>query len=206
MNIIDNDGVILDHIYTTHDRFLEDLDHYISKNFCFSVFVDDTIDILDCICGHLLYWQYKTYSDDFQAKIIYDGLFKQNGIIQRLIKIGDSIPELVIYEFNGTSLYCCFNEDDIEYVANSKTFFAMLEGNSKLYFTQVEFEEMGGEITLPVDEEDELCIEFSSYSNVYFFMKNEDLINMKDYLNKCVLELNNIYLSLGMRVIEQIVK
>ena len=78
----------------------------------------------------------------------------------------------------------------------------MLEENSKLYFTKVEFEEMGGEITLPVDEEDEVYIEFSWSSNVYFFMKNDDFIKMNDYLYKCILELNNIYLSLEMKVID----
>jgi hypothetical protein len=202
MNIIDKDGSILDHIYTSHDRFLEDLDDYISKNFCFSVSIDNTIDLLDCVCGHLLYWHYKTYSDDSQSKLIYDGLFKQNEILQRLIKIGDSTPELVIYEFNGTSLYYGFSEDDIEYVPDSESYFAMLEDNSKLYFTKEEFAEMGGEITLPVDEEDEVSIEFSWSSYVYFFMKNEDAIKMNDYLYKCILELNNIYLSLEMKVID----
>jgi hypothetical protein len=202
MNIINKDGDILDHIYSSHDRFLEDLDDYISENFCFSVSIDDTIDLLDCVCGHLLYWQYKTFGDDSQAKLIYDGLYKQNEILQRLIKIGDSTPELVIYEFNGTSLYYSFNEDDIEYVHDSESYFAMLEDNSKLYFTKEEFEEMGGEITLPVDEEDEVSIEFSWSSYVYFFMKKEDVIKMNDYLNKCIVELNNIYLSLKMKVID----
>lgn len=202
MNIIDKDGDILDHIYTSHDRFLEDLDDYISENFCFSVSIDDTIDLLDCVCGHLLYWQYKTYDDDSQAKLIYDGHFKQNEILQRLIKIGDSTPELVIYEFNGISLYYSFNEDDIEYIHDSDSFFVMLEENSKFNFTKEEFLEMGGEITLPVDEEDEVYIEFSWSSNVYFFMKNDDFIKMNDYLYKCILELNNIYLSLEMKVID----
>jgi hypothetical protein len=202
MNIINKDGDILDHIYTSHDRFLEDLDDYISENFCFSVSIDDTIDLLDCVCGHLLYWHYKTYDDDSQAKLIYDGHFKQNEILQRLIKIGDSTPELVIYEFKGTSLYYSFNEDDIDYVADSESFCAMLEANSKLYFTKDEFEEMGGEITIPVDEEDEVYIEFSWSSNVYFFMKNDDFIKMNDHLNKCIVELNNIYLSLEMKVVD----
>ena len=200
MDIINKDGDILEHIYTSHDRFLEDINYYISENFCFSVSVDDTIDLLDCVCGHLLYWQYKTYSDDSQAKLIYDGLFKQNEILQRLIKIGDSSPELVIYEFNGKSLYCSFNEDDIVYVADSESYFAMLKDNSKLYFTKEEFEEMGGEITLSVDEE-EVYIEFSWSSYVYFFMNNEDVIKMNDYLNKCILEINNIYLSLEIKII-----
>ncbi len=202
MNIIDKDGDILDHIYTSHDRFLEDLDDYISENFCFSVSIDDTIDLLDCVCGHLLYWQYKTYDDDSQAKLIYDGHFKHNEILQRLIKIGDSTPELIIYEFNGKSLYYSFDEDDIKYVHDSESFFAILEKNSKLNFTKEEFEEMGGEITIPVDEEDEVYIEFSWSSNVYFFMKNDDFIKMNDYLNKCIVELNNIYLSLEMKVVE----
>ena len=201
MNIINKDGDILNHIYTSHDRFLEDIDDYISKNFCFRVSVDDTIDLLDCVCGHLLYWQYKTYSDDSQSKLIYDGLFKQNETLQRLIKIGDSTPELVIYEFNGISLYYSFNEDDIEFVPDLDSFFVMLEEKSKFNFTKEEFLEMGGEITLPLDEEDEVCIEFLWSSNVYFFMKNEDVIKMNDYLNKCILEINNIYLSLEIKII-----
>ncbi len=202
MNIVSKDGDILDHIYTSHDRFLEDLDHYISKNFCFSVTINDTIDLLDCICGHLLYWQYKSFVDDSQAKLIYVGLFKQNEILKRLIKIGDSTPELVIYEFNGISLYYSFNEDDIEFDHNSDSFFAKLDENSKINFTKEEFLQMGGEITLPVDEEDEVCIEFLWSSNVYFFMKNDDVIKMNDYLYKCIVELNNIYLSLEMTIID----
>ena len=78
----------------------------------------------------------------------------------------------------------------------------MLEANSKLYFTKDEFEEIGGEITIPVYEEDEVYIEFSWSSDVYFFMKNEDYIKMNDYIKKCILELNNIYLSLEMKVID----
>lgn len=201
MKIINKNGDVLEHIYTSHDRFFEDIDYYISENFCFSISVDDIIDLLDCVCGHLLYWQYKTYDEDPQAKLIYDGHFKQNEILQRLIKIGDSSPELVIYEFNGTSLYCSFGEDDIVYIPDSESFCAMLEENSKLYFTKDEFERMGGEINLPEDEDEEIYLEFSWSSNVYFFIKNDDFIKMNNYLKECILELNNIYLSLGMKII-----
>lgn len=201
MKIINKNGDVLEHIYTSHDRFLEDIDNYISEKFCFSVSIDDTIDLLDCVCGHLLYWQYKTYSNDSQAKLIYDGLFEQNEILQRLIKIGDSTPELVIYEFKGTSLYYSFNEDDIDYVADSEFFCVILEENSKLYFTKDEFERMGGEINLPEDEEEEIYLEFSWSSNVYFFIKNDDFIKMDNYLKECIVELNSIYLSLGMKMI-----
>ncbi len=46
MNIIDKDGDILDHIYTSHDRFLEDLEHSIFHQF--SNFPDILIDLLFC--------------------------------------------------------------------------------------------------------------------------------------------------------------
>lgn len=55
MKIINKNGDVLEQIYTSHDRFLEDIDNYISEKFCFSVTIDDTIDLLDCVCGHLLY-------------------------------------------------------------------------------------------------------------------------------------------------------
>lgn len=201
MTIINNDGDILEYFYLSHDRFLEDLDLFISENFCFRVAINETINLLDCVCGHLLFWHYKSKSDNSQAKLIYDGLFKQNLILNRLIKIGDSTPELVIYEFNGTSLYYSFTENDIEYVPDSESFYVMLEGDSKLYFTKEEFEKMGGEITLPTDEDDEVIIDFLWSSNVYFFIKNDNLIKLHDYLHKCILELNTIYLSLEMKII-----
>ncbi len=202
MHVIDKDGNILEHIYSSHDKFLEDIDAYIFDNFCFSVSVNDTIKLLDCVCGHLLYWQYKNYSEDSKAKLIYDGHFKQNEILQRLIKIGDSTPELVIYEFNGTSLYYSFNENDIEYVADSESFFATLEENSKLWFTKADFLEMGGEIILDEEDKDGNFIEFSWSSSVYFFMKNDNLMKMNEYLNKSILELNNIYSSFNLMKID----
>lgn len=77
----------------------------------------------------------------------------------------------------------------------------MLEENSKLYFTKDEFERMGGEINLLEDEDEEIYLEFLWSTNVYFFIKNDDFIKMDNYIKECIVELNNIYLSLGMKMI-----
>ncbi len=47
----------------------------------------------------------ESYRENQQAKLIFDDYFEQNEIINRLIGIGDPTPELVIYEFNGISVY-----------------------------------------------------------------------------------------------------
>ncbi len=99
-------------------------------------------------------------------------------------------------------MYYDFNEDDIENSADFETFIASLENGLKLSVSKEEFAEMGGEIILPEEEEDEVIIEFSWPSgDVYFFMKEEDENAMSQYLVKSIDELNTIYASLDFPLI-----
>jgi hypothetical protein len=204
MHVINREGIIIEHIYSSHDRFLEDIDDYINENFNFRVSKDNSIDLLDVVCGHLLHWQYKTYQNDEQAKLVYNEKFKENEILKRFINNGDPTPELVLYEFKGISMYYDFSEDDIENSADFETFTASLENGLKLSMSKEEFAEMGGEIILPEEEEDEVIIEFSWPSgDVYFFMKKEDEKAMSEYLVKSIVELNTIYASLDLPLINE---
>ncbi|MEY3498845.1 MAG: hypothetical protein RL308_514 [Bacteroidota bacterium] len=204
MHVINREGIIIEHIYSSHDRFLEDIDDYINENFNFRVSKDNSIDLLDVVCGHLLHWQYKTYQNDEQAKLVYNEKFKENEILKRFINNGDPTPELVLYEFKGISMYYDFSEDDIENSADFETFTASLENGLKLSMSKEEFAEMGGEIILPEEEGDEVIIEFSWPSgDVYFFMKKEDEKAMSEYLVKSIVELNTIYASLDLPLINE---
>jgi hypothetical protein len=201
MVIINKVGQTLEHIYTGNDRFLEDIDDYISSYYSFRVSEDDTIELLDVVCAHLLFWSYETFNDDSQAKLIYDELFSQNDILKRFTELGDPTPELIIYEFDGTSLYYDVVSENVSYSDDFETFTAVLK-NGKLIMTKEEFEELGAELSYPVDEDEEFYFDFFwSTGDVYFFMSEENQIKMKEYLNKCIVELNRIYSSLNMDTI-----
>jgi hypothetical protein len=93
----------------------------------------------------------------------------------------------------------------LSYSENYKEYFAKLEDDAILHLSPEEFEDLGGELSESYDEEkdeDYMAIEFSWKSgNVYFFMSNEQNIEMHEYLMKCVNELNQIYSKLKMKVI-----
>jgi hypothetical protein len=202
MEIINKEGQTLEHIYTSHDRFLEDIDDYIDSNYYFNVSKVDTIELLDVVCAHLLFCYYESFSEGSQAKLIYDDLFTQNDILKRLTKLGDPNPELVIYEFEGTSLYYDVKSENVSYSDDFETFTAILD-NGKLIMTKEEFEELGAELNFPVDEDEEFSFDFSwSCGDVFFFMSEENQLIMNEYLNQCIVELNRIYSSLNMDTID----
>jgi hypothetical protein len=202
MHVIDKEGIRLDNIYTNHDRFLEDIDDYINENHVFLVSKNNPIDLMDVVCGHLNYWQYETYSDNQQAKFIYDECFQQNEIINRLIRLGDPIPELVIYEFNGISVYDELRESNVIHKETYETIEVQLEYNGVLYLSAEELAELGGEINLPEDEDDEVLIDLLNWGNVYYFMNEDDENKMGENMIKCIEEINKIYSDQGLRLIE----
>jgi hypothetical protein len=74
-----------------------------------------------------------------------------------------------------------------------------------LYMTQEEFENEGGSIDIYKPDEDEEEVEIDFYyssSNVLFFMSDENIERMSEYLLACVVELNKIYASSGLKTIE----
>ena len=202
MHVINKEGIRLDEMYSTHERFLEDIDDYINENYVFRVNRDYSIDLLDVVCGHLLHWQYKTYADDTHARLIYNDFFQQNEILNRLIKTGDPTPESVIYEFDGISVYDDLNDRNVLRKDTYENFEINLDAYGILHLTAEEFEDLGGEITLPEDEEDEVEIDLSCSGNVFFFMKESDEEIKQEYMIKCIEELNKIYSSQGMKLID----
>ena len=202
MHVINKEGIRLDFIYSSHDRFLEDIDDYINENHVFKVSKNNPIDLLDIVCGHLNYWQYEKYKENHQAKLIYDECFQKNEIINRLIKIGDPNPELVIYEFNGISVYDDLHESNVIHQESYETIEVQLEYNGVLYLSAEEFADVGGEINLPEDDDDELYIDLSCHGNVYFFMTDINEKLMGEYMILCVEEINKIYSTQGLRLIE----
>ncbi len=204
MYVINKEGVKLDYTYSSHDRFQEDIDYYINENFVFKVSGDDPINLLDVICGHLLHWYYKTFKEETQAILIYDDLCQQNEKINHLIKMGNPIPELVLYEFGGISVSDELNGDNILQNSDYGIIEITINDLGTLFMPIEEFDEMGGEIIFPDDDEsdDQIDFEFSSSGNVYFFMNEMNLEEMGQYLRICLNELNYIYSSLDMPLIE----
>ena len=134
--------------------------------------------------------------------MIYNESFKQNEIINRLIKIGDPNPELVIYEFNGISVYDELNGQNVIQKESYETIEVQLEYNGILYLSAEEFADLGGEINLPEDEDDEVFIDLHNWGSVYYFMNENDENKMGEYMIKCIEEINKIYSTQGIRLIE----
>jgi hypothetical protein len=201
MHVVNDEGKILEYVYSSHDQFLEDLDSYIENYFKYGA-LTRTFSLLNQVCAHLMNWEYKALEKDEHAKNVYRE-FQKNEVLQRFAESGSSTPELVIYEFNGTSVYDDFGSDDVEPDENFENFTATLRTGCKLMMSKVEFEEMGGEVILPDDETDEVTIEYMSSSDVYFFMSEDSQQEMHEYLLKCIMELNKIYSDLGLKMIEQ---
>lgn len=204
MHVINKEGKKLDFIYASHDRFLEDIDDYIKENHLFEVSRSNYIYLMDVVCGHLKFWQYEKYNENQEFKLIYDNYFQKNHVLHRLMKDGDPIPELVIYEFNGISVYDELNGDNVILKDSFETFEIQVDYNGKLIMTSEEFEDLGGEIILPEDEDDELEIELGCSGDVYFFMEESDEKLMGDYMILCIEEINNIYSIFGLPLIELI--
>jgi hypothetical protein len=201
MHVVNDEGKILEHVYRSHDRFLEDLGFYI-KNYFDHGASTDTFSLLDQVCAHLMKWEYKTLEEDEGAKNVYHEIQK-NEVLRRFTELGYSIPELVIYEFDGTSVYDDFGSKDVEPDEKFENFTATLRIGYTLMMSKEDFEEMGGEVILPDDETDEVTIEYRTPSDVYFFMSEDSQQEMHEYLLKCVMELNKIYSYLGLKMIEQ---
>lgn len=200
MEIINNQGEILEHIYFTGDRWDEDINFFVNAEFKFSVFEESPIDLMEKVCAHLLYWYFESQKGNSQAKEIYEKHISKNKILQRINQNDNPIPELVIYEFNGTSIYDDLNGEEIISNEDLTSFKFDLKEKGQFLISREEFGEMGGEINLPEDEEDEIEIEFYS-SDVYFFMTESDQKSLGAYMRLCISELNGIYETLELPTI-----
>ncbi|MEY2702206.1 MAG: hypothetical protein RLY43_839 [Bacteroidota bacterium] len=197
MKIINPLGEVLENVYVTSDSWYEDINHFINAEFEFSVREDSPIDLMDKVCAHILHWYFESLNGDNHAKEIYEEHVLKNKILQWLIQDNNPIPEQVIYEFNGVSIYDELNGSQIFSYKNLESFKFDLKEIGQFIISRKEFDEMGGEIYF---SEDEIEIEFYS-SSVYFFMTESDLKSLCEYMLLCILELNAIYESLSLNTI-----
>ena len=107
------DGETLEHIYSSHDRWLEDLDDFIKTEYCFSVY-NNAIDLMDRVSAHLIFWL-NDFDKEECADKVSDKIL-ENKVLKRLTDLGETGgPELIIYEFGGTSIYDECNSGKIIY-------------------------------------------------------------------------------------------
>jgi hypothetical protein len=192
MKIINPLGEVLENVYITSDSWYEDINHFINAEFEFSVREDSPIDLMDKVCAHILHWYIESLNGDNHAKEIYEEHLLKNKILQRVIQDNNPIPEQVIYEFKGVSIYDELNDTQIASDKNLESFKFDLKEMGQFIISRKEFDEMGGEIYFSENEVDQFEIEFYS-SDVYFFMTENNQKSLSDYMRLCLTELNEIY-------------
>jgi hypothetical protein len=197
MHVINKEGQKLDVIYESHDRFLEDIDSYIEENYSYQSFYS----LLDLVSAHLLHWYFEYLKKDTEATLIYDKIFPSNEWINRLIKGGEALPEIIIYKFNGISVYDELKEENVIKKGNYESVEINIDNTGILYLSIEDFKNIGGEIYDPEDEDDDFYIELSCHGKIFFFMTEQDEIVMNTYLERCVGELNKIYSDRGLKLI-----
>ena len=199
MHLINNEVIVLNHMYDSHDCWLDDLDDFIKCGFQFET---KNIGLLDLVCAHLLYWELeesKGIRD--REKVLAE--INEKPTLRRILEL-DGNPELVIYEFNGTSVYDEISDNKIKCFQDSDSLeIDLSEKDCILHLSKEDFENyFGGEILLLDDEDEEEEFEFShSTGNVVFFMSEQNEEKMDEFLKSCLIALNEVYGSLGMKPI-----
>ena len=199
MHLINNEGIVLNHMYDSHDCWLDDLDDFIKWGFQFET---KNIRLLDLVCAHLLYWnleESKGIRD--REKVLAE--INEKLTLRRILEL-DGNPELVIYEFNGTSVYDEISDDKIKYFPDSDSLeIDLYEKDGTLHLSKEDFENyFSGEILLPDEDEEDEDVQFGhSTGFVLFFMSEQNEKKMDEFLKSCLVDLNEVYDSLGMNPI-----
>jgi hypothetical protein len=122
--------------------------------------------------------------------------------LRNILDLGGN-PELVIYEFNGTSVYDEISDDKIKYFPDTDSLeIDLYEKEGILHLSKEDFENyFSGEILLPDEEEDEEVQFGHSTGFVLFFMSEQNEEKMNEFLKSCLIALNEVYDSLGMNTI-----
>jgi hypothetical protein len=196
MKIVSKDGSVSDFVYQSHDRWLDDYAHFLKAEFTYSVIEGSMADLLDRVSAHLNHWMDKKDEAPLNKTI------QENQVLARVFNVCGSIiqPELIIYEFGGRSIYDEIQSEDISYDEKSKTLEIKLYNDAIFEISQEDFEDIGGEIILPEDEDEEIEFEYS-IGEVYFFMTDDQEEELRSYLLMCINELNKIYESFGLPLI-----
>jgi hypothetical protein len=198
MRLLDSKGQILQIVYIADDRFLEDLPDYVKNNFNQKP-ASRTDELLDRVFAHISHWDLNCDDEDLMAKLIFEKI-KSNGTLQLVTRLKQPIPELLIYEFNGTTTFGTFRCDDIVPDEKYENFTVPTSNGYELVFSKSELDEIGGEANPPESELDEAEFYWPS-DIVHFFMKSSDEEKMRSYLSKCIVELNLIYNALRLETI-----
>jgi len=199
MHLLDSTGQLIQIVYIGNDRFLEDLSHYLKDNFNHKP-ATGTEELLDRVFAHILHWDLNCDEDDPMAKLVSEKI-KSNGTLQLITKLHQPLPELLIYQFNGTTSFDTFRSEDIVPDEQYENFTVPTRDGHTLVFSKSELDEIGGEAHPPESELDEAEIYWPG-SIVHFFMKSSDEQRMRSYLSNCIIELNQIYNALGLESIE----
>lgn len=204
MHLVKNDGKVLNYAYMSNVFWLDDLDFFIKSEYRFEVSKGSSVDLLDKVCAHLTYWN----TDNREAENISEKVVQKISEHSKLDRIlglnGDIVnPELVIYDFNGTSIYDQISDNKITYIPeNESLIIEISEKDCKFILSREDFENyFNGEIMMPEEDDDEIFFGHST-GNVVFFMTPHDEEDMIIYLTSCIKALNEIYESLGMQVIK----
>jgi hypothetical protein len=198
MHLINSESIVLNHIYTSHDHWLDDLDDFIKCGFQFET---KNIGLLDLVCAHLLYWELEESKGIRDREKVLTEINEKPTL--RRILVLDGNPELVIYKFNGTSVYDEISDEKIKYFPDTDSLeIDLYEKEGILHLSKEDFENyFSGEILLPVEEEDEEVQFGHSTGFVLFFMSEQNEEKMNEFLKFCLIALNEVYDSLGMKKI-----
>jgi hypothetical protein len=71
-----------------------------------------TEELLDRVFAHILHWDLNCDEEDSMAKLVSEKI-KSNGTLQLITKLHQPLPELLIYQFNGTTSFDTFRSEDI---------------------------------------------------------------------------------------------
>lgn len=201
MKIIIKDGTEMKMVYRSHDRWLDDLSHFIKNEFVFSVNTYSMSDLLDRVSAHLNHWLNSDVTVPLSGEMTTK--IKSNPILNKFIEIDSLLnPELIIYEYDGRSIYDEIERDKINYNSEDEILRISLRDDAIFYMSREEFEDAGGEIELPLDEDDDIDF-YYSIGEVFFFMTNEGEKQLQNDLLKAIQELNKIYTSLNLKLIDK---
>jgi hypothetical protein len=132
---------------------------------------------------------------------LYQKKIQKNRVLLSIAKDDNPTPECIIYTFNGISVYDEINGATYLEGKSISPFEFELEKQGTFFMSNEEIIEMGGEINFPEEEEDEIEI-YLSNSDVFYFMTEKDLKSLGEYMRLCISELNGIYKTFKMPIIE----
>lgn len=200
MNLIRENKEVLNCVYISHDRWLEDLDWFIKSYYKFTV---EKGNLLDCLCAHLAFWNSVFNETDPNSNTVWERI-KSDKILNSRVNVEEGyVPEIQISYFGGYTIYDQISSEKIRYDEDINEFIVSIGEDYELILNEKEFEDMGGEIYSIEDQEDfDLPnFDFGRCGGVYTFQSSSQSQLMNNYLVKCIKALNGIYMDSGLDLI-----